>query len=183
VRGSDPDASLYWLCRMLDGGADPLYVGRRLIRMASEDIGLADPRALRLTLDAVETYERLGTPEGELALAQAVLYLACAPKSNAAYVAFGSARSFIADDGSRPVPMRLRNAPTGLMKKLGYGKGYRYAHDEEDAYAAGEHYLPDNMPAIHFYEPSDRGVEARIRERLAALRQRDVKKRDDDTGE
>src|SRR5438067_2030159 len=132
VRGSDPDASLYWLCRMLDGGADPLYVGRRLIRMASEDIGLADPRALRLTLDAVETYERLGTPEGELALAQAVLYLACAPKSNAAYVAYGKARAFIEQDGSRPVPLHIRNAPTGLMKKLGYGKGYRYAHDEED---------------------------------------------------
>src|SRR5437763_13423876 len=149
VRGSDPDASLYWMCRMLDGGADPLYVGRRMIRMASEDIGLADPRALSLTLDAVAAYERLGSPEGELALAQCAIYLACAPKSNAAYVAFGSARSFIADDGSRPVPMRLRNAPTGLKKKLGYGKGYRYAHDEEDAYAAGEHYLPDNMPAIH----------------------------------
>ncbi len=142
VRGSDPDASLYWMCRMLDGGADPLYVARRLIRMASEDIGLADPRALRLALDAAETYERLGTPEGELALAQCVLYLAAAPKSNAAYVAFNAAKAFIADDGSRPVPLRLRNAPTKLMKGLGYGKGYRYAHDEEGAYAAGEHYLP-----------------------------------------
>ena len=140
VRGSDPDASLYWMCRMLDGGADPLYVARRLIRMASEDIGLADPRALRLALDAAETYERLGTPEGELALAQCVLYLAAAPKSNAAYVAFNAARAFIAEDGSRPVPLRLRNAPTKLMKGLGYGKGYRYAHDEEGAYAAGEHY-------------------------------------------
>jgi putative ATPase len=177
VRGSDPDASLYWLCRMLDGGADPLYVGRRLIRMASEDIGLADPRALRLTLDAVETYERLGTPEGELALAQAAMYLACAPKSNAAYVAYGKARAFIEEDGSRPVPMHIRNAPTRLMKTLGYGKGYRYAHDEEDAYAAGERYLPDGMPPVSFYEPTSRGLEAKIREKLAELRERD-KKRD-----
>src|SRR5437764_5469198 len=177
VRGSDPDASLYWLCRMLDGGADPLYVGRRLIRMASEDIGLADPRALRLTLDAVETYERLGTPEGELALAQAVLYLACAPKSNAAYVAYGKARAFIEEDGSRPVPLHIRNAPTRLMKKLGYGKGYRYAHDEEDAYAAGERYLPEGMPPVSFYEPTSRGLEAKIAEKLAELRERD-KKRD-----
>jgi len=175
VRGSDPDASLYWLCRMLDGGADPLYVGRRMIRMASEDIGLADPRALRVALDAVETYERLGTPEGELALAEAALYLACAPKSNAAYVAYDKARAFIAEDGSRPVPMHIRNAPTRLMKKLGYGKGYRYAHDEEDAYAAGEHYLPDGMPPVSFYEPTSRGLEARIREKLAELRERDKK--------
>ena len=129
VRGSDPDASLYWMCRMLDGGADPLYVGRRLMRMASEDIGLADPRALTQALDAVATYERLGSPEGELALAQCVLYLACAPKSNAAYTAYNAARAFIGEDGSRPVPLRLRNAPTRLMKGLGYGKGYRYAHD------------------------------------------------------
>ena len=175
VRGSDPDASLYWLCRMLDGGADPLYVGRRMIRMATEDIGLADPRALRVALDAVETYERLGTPEGELALAEAALYLACAPKSNAAYVAYDKARAFIAEDGSRPVPMHIRNAPTRLMKKLGYGKGYRYAHDEEDAYAAGEHYLPDGMPPVSFYEPTSRGLEARIREKLAELRERDKK--------
>ena len=147
VRGSDPDASLYWMCRMLDGGADPLYVARRVIRMASEDIGLADPRALRMALDAAETYERLGSPEGELALAECVLYLAVAPKSNAAYVAYGAARAFIAEDGSRPVPMHLRNAPTKLMKNLGYGKGYRYAHDEEDAYAAGETYFPDDMAA------------------------------------
>src|SRR5205814_4751206 len=135
VRGSDPDAALYWLCRMLDGGVDPLYVGRRMIRMASEDIGLADPRALRLALDAVETYERLGTPEGELALAEAAIYLACTAKSNAVYVAYGKARAFIAEDGSRPVPLHIRNAPTRLVKELGYGKGYRYAHDEDDAYA------------------------------------------------
>jgi putative ATPase len=183
VRGSDPDASLYWMCRMLDGGADPLYVGRRMIRMASEDIGLADPRALSLALDAVAAYERLGSPEGELALAQCALYLACAPKSNAAYVAFGNARSFVAEDGSRPVPLRLRNAPTRLMKNLGYGKGYRYAHDEADAYAAGEHYLPDNMPPIAFYEPTDRGLEARIRERLTTLRERDAKKHDEGSEE
>jgi putative ATPase len=182
VRGSDPDASLYWMCRMLDGGADPLYVGRRMIRMATEDIGLADPRALSLALDAIATYERLGSPEGELALAQCVLYLAAAPKSNAVYTAFGKARTFIEEDGSRPVPLRLRNAPTRLMKNIGYGKGYRYAHDEEDAYAAGEHYLPDNMPRVAFYEPTERGLEARIRERLAALRERDrgARKPDDD---
>ena len=182
VRGSDPDAALYWMCRMLDGGADPLYVARRLIRMASEDIGLADPRALRLALDAAETYERLGTPEGELALAQCVLYLAAAPKSNAAYVAFNAVRAFIAEDGSRPVPLRLRNAPTQLMKGMGYGKGYRYAHDEEGAYAAGEHYLPDNMQPQTFYTPTDRGLEARIREKLEGLRSRDRKARDDDLG-
>ncbi len=180
VRGSDPDASLYWMCRMLDGGADPLYVARRLIRMASEDIGLADPRALRLALDAAETYERLGTPEGELALAQCVLYLAAAPKSNAAYVAFNAARAFIAEDGSRPVPLRLRNAPTKLMKGLGYGKGYRYAHDEEGAYAAGEHYLPDDMTPQQFYTPTDRGLEAQIRDKLARLRLRDREAGGDD---
>ena len=173
VRGSDPDASLYWMCRMLDGGADPLYVGRRMIRMATEDIGLADPRALSLALDAVATYERLGSPEGELALAECVIYLACAAKSNAVYTAYGAARAFISDDGSRPVPLRLRNAPTRLMKTIGYGKGYRYAHDEEDAYAAGEHYLPDDMPATTFYAPTERGLEARIREKLQSLRQRD----------
>jgi putative ATPase len=175
VRGSDPDAALYWLCRMLDGGADPLYLGRRIIRMASEDIGLADPRALRLTLDAVETYERLGTPEGELALAQATIYLACAPKSNAVYVAYDKARAFIAEDGSRPVPLHIRNAPTRLMKHLGYGKGYRYAHDEPEAYAAGERYLPEGMPEVSFYEPTERGLEAKIAEKLAALRERDAK--------
>jgi putative ATPase len=170
VRGSDPDASLYWFCRMLDGGADPLYVGRRMIRMASEDIGLADPRALQITLDAVATYERLGTPEGELALAEAVIYLACAAKSNAVYLAYNAARDFIANDQSRPVPLRLRNAPTRLMKNLGYGKNYRYAHNEEDAYAAGEHYFPDGMKAARWYVPTGRGLEAKIGERLAALR-------------
>jgi putative ATPase len=177
VRGSDPDAALYWFCRMLDGGADPLYVGRRMIRMASEDIGLADPRALQMTLDAVSTYERLGTPEGELALAQAVIYLACAAKSNAVYVAYGAARAFIAEDGSRPVPLHLRNAPTRLMKNLGYGKDYRYAHDEEDAYAAGETYLPDGMAPPEWYRPTGRGLEARIAERLAELKHRDAKAR------
>jgi len=182
VRGSDPDAALYWLCRMLDGGVDPLYVGRRMIRMASEDIGLADPRALRLTLDAVETYERLGTPEGELALAEAVIYLACAAKSNAVYVAYGKARAFIAEDGSRPVPLHIRNAPTRLMKDLGYGKGYRYAHDEDDAYAASERYLPEGMPEISFYVPTERGLEAKIAEKLAALRERDAKARTDEDG-
>jgi len=178
VRGSSPDAALYWMCRMLDGGTDPLYVGRRMIRMASEDIGLADPRALSLTLAAVETYERLGTPEGELALAEAVIYLACAPKSNAVYTAYGAARAFIREDGSRPVPLRLRNAPTKLMKELDYGKGYRYAHDEEDAFAAGERYLPDNMPDVSWYEPTDRGLEAKIRDRLLWLRSRDKASRD-----
>jgi putative ATPase len=173
VRGSNPDAALYWMCRMLDGGAEPLYVARRLIRMASEDIGIADPRALRLALDAAETYERLGSPEGELALAQCVLYLAAAPKSNAAYIAYNAVRALIAGDGSRPVPMRLRNAPTRMMKGMGYGKGYRYAHDESDAYAAGETYLPDDMPPQNFYVPTDRGLEAQIRERLARLRERD----------
>jgi len=180
VRGSDPDAALYWLCRMLDGGADPLYVGRRMIRMATEDIGLADPRALRLVLDAVETYERLGTPEGELALAEAVIYLACAAKSNAVYVAYAKARAFVAEDGSRPVPMSIRNAPTRLMKQLGYGKGYRYAHDEEDAYAAGARYLPEGMPEVAFYSPTERGLEAKIAAKLAQLRERDAKTGSDD---
>jgi len=177
VRGSNPDAALYWMCRMLDGGADPLYVGRRMIRMATEDVGLADPRALSLALAAVETYERLGSPEGELALAEAVVYLACAPKSNAVYTAFGAARGFVKEDGSRPVPLRLRNAPTKLMKELDYGKGYRYAHDEQGAFAAGERYFPDNMPDVTWYEPSDRGLEARIREKLDALREADRKAR------
>jgi len=174
VRGSDPDASLYWMCRMLDGGADPLYVARRMIRMATEDVGLADPRALRIALDAAETYERLGSPEGELALAECVLYLAVAPKSNAAYVAFGDAKAFIKEDGSRPVPMRLRNAPTKLMKNLGYGKDYRYAHDEEGGYAAGETYLPDGVEAHQWYRPTERGLEAKIAERLRHLRERDA---------
>lgn len=170
VRGSDPDAALYWMVRMLDGGADPRYLGRRIVRMASEDVGLADPRALGLALDACEAYERLGSPEGELALAQAVLYLACAPKSNAAYTAYNAARAFVAEDTTRPVPMHLRNAPTRLMKELGYGKAYRYAHDEPEAYAAGERYLPDGMSAPGWYQPTDRGLEARIREKLETLR-------------
>jgi putative ATPase len=173
VRGSDPDASLYWMLRMLDGGADPLYIGRRLVRMAVEDIGLADPRALRVTLDACETYERLGSPEGELALAEAVIYLAVAPKSNAVYVAFNEASDAVAGDATRPVPLHLRNAPTRLMKDLGYGKGYRYAHDEEGAYAVGETYLPEGMQAPHWYRPTDRGLEAKIREKLDELKRRE----------
>jgi putative ATPase len=172
VRGSDADASLYWMLRMLDGGADPLYVGRRLVRMAVEDIGLADPRALRVTLDACETYERLGSPEGELALAEATLYLAVAAKSNAVYEAYNAARDFIQADGTRPVPLHIRNAPTRLMKDLGYGKGYRYAHDEPDAYSAGQTYFPEGMPAVEWYKPTDRGLEARIRERLEELRKK-----------
>src|SRR3972149_1920865 len=175
VRGSPPDAALYWLTRMLDGGADPLYLGRRLIRMAVEDIGLADPHALRVALDACETYERLGSPEGELGLAKAALYLAVAPKSNAAYLAYNSARELVANDKSRPVPEHLRNAPTKLMKELGYGRDYRYAHDEPEAYAAGKNYFPDNMTAPKFYEPAPRGLEARIRERLEHLRELDRK--------
>jgi putative ATPase len=170
VRGSDPDAALYWLVRMLDGGADPRYMARRMVRMATEDIGLADPRALRLTLDAAEVYERLGSPEGELALAEAVLYLAVAPKSNAVYEAWNTARSFVKRDGSRPVPERLRNAPTRLMKDLGNGRGYRYAHDEEGAFAAGERYFPDGMEEPRFYVPAPRGLEQRIGEKLAELR-------------
>ena len=175
VRGSAPDAALYWLTRMLDGGADPLYLGRRLIRMAVEDIGLADARALRMALDACETYERLGSPEGELALAQAALYLAVAPKSNAAYVAHNRARELVRNDPSRPVPEHLRNAPTKLMKDLGYGREYRYAHDEPEAYAVGENYLPDGMKPPRLYEPTDRGLEAKIAEKLARLRELDRK--------
>jgi putative ATPase len=170
VRGSDPDASLYWLVRMLDGGADPLYLARRIVRMATEDVGLADPRALRLALDAAETYERLGSPEGELALAQAVLYLAVAAKSNAVYNAYNAARAFVQEDGTRPVPLHIRNAPTRLMKSLGYGKDYRYAHDEADAFAAGENYFPEGMPAVEWYQPTGRGLEQRIREKLEELR-------------
>jgi putative ATPase len=170
VRGSDPDAALYWMMRMLDGGTDPRYIARRVVRMAVEDIGLADPRALEIALAAAETYERLGSPEGELALAQAIVYLSVAPKSNALYRAYGAVRDFVGSDGSRPVPLRLRNAPTRLMKDLGYGSGYRYAHDEAGGVAAGETYFPDGMDAPHFYQPTDRGVEARIRERLAQLR-------------
>ena len=170
VRGSDADASLYWLLRMLDGGADPRYVGRRLVRMAVEDIGLADPRALRLALDACETYERLGSPEGELALAEAALYLAVAAKSNAVYEAYNSARDFIRADGTRPVPLHIRNAPTSLMKNLGYGKGYRYAHDEPDAHSAGQTYLPEGMPAVEWYKPTTRGLEEKIRNRMEELK-------------
>jgi len=170
VRGSDVDASLYWMVRMLDGGTDPLYVARRVIRMASEDIGLADPRALSLALDAAQVYERLGSPSGELALAQAVVYMAIAPKSNALYVAFGQVREFVARDGTRPVPLHLRNAPTRLMKDLGYGKEYRYAHDEPDAFAAGETYLPEGVQSPGWYRPSERGLEAKIAQRLDELR-------------
>lgn len=169
VRGSSPDASLYWLCRMLDGGTDPRYIGRRLIRVAIEDIGLADPRALRITLDACETYERLGSPEGELALAQATLYLACAPKSNAAYLAYNKAMAFISRDKSRSVPMHLRNAPTKLMQDLGFGDAYCYAHDCPEAYAAGENYFPDETPATNFYQPTPYGLEKQIMEKLAHL--------------
>jgi putative ATPase len=172
VRGSDPDASLYWFVRMLDGGADPRYMARRLVRMASEDIGLADPRALRLALDAAEVYERLGSPEGELALAECVVYLAIAPKSNAVYKAYNEVRAFIKSDGTRPVPMRLRNAPTRLMKQLDYGKGYRYAHDEEGGFAAGESYMPDGLDPPDFYRPVERGLEIRIAEKLRELRDR-----------
>jgi putative ATPase len=175
VRGSDPDAALYWLMRMLDGGADPRYVCRRLIRMASEDIGLADPRALRLALDTAEVYERLGSPEGELTLAQCVLYLAVAPKSNAAYQAFNEAKAFVKKDGSRPVPMHLRNAPTQLMKTLDHGKGYRYAHDEPDAFAAGVSYLPEGMAEPMFYRPVERGLEIRIADKLRELKRRNEK--------
>ncbi|HEU4620723.1 MAG TPA: replication-associated recombination protein A [Burkholderiaceae bacterium] len=191
VRGSNPDASLYWFCRMLDGGTDPRYLARRLVRMANEDIGLADPRALRVALDAAEVYERLGSPEGELALAQAVVYLSVAPKSNAIYTAYKTAMQFIKNDGSRAVPLHLRNAPTRLMKELGYGHEYRYAHDEPEAYAAGESYWPDDIKPPTFYSPTDRGLEGRIRERLAHFRELDAsateKKRNvapkDNTGE
>ena len=171
VRGSDPDAALYWMCRMLDGGCDPRYIARRLIRMAVEDISLADPRSMQVALDAADIYERLGSPEGELALAQAVVYLAVAAKSNAVYKAFNSVRAFIREDGTRPVPMYLRNAPTKLMDELGYGDGYRYAHDEAGAFAAGEVYLPEGLEGMHWYEPTDRGLEIKIGEKLARLRE------------
>ncbi|MHB1826121.1 MAG: replication-associated recombination protein A [Steroidobacteraceae bacterium] len=170
VRGTDPDAALYWLGRMLDGGCDPLYVARRAVRMAIEDVGLADPRAFTLALEAWEAYDRLGSPEGELAIANAIVYLACAPKSNAAYVGFGEARADVERFGTLEVPLRLRNAPTRLMKNLGYGQGYRYAHDEPDAYAAGERYLPEGMPDRRYYRPVPRGLEIKIGEALAKLR-------------
>jgi putative ATPase len=173
VRGSAADAALYWLVRMLDGGADPRYLGRRIVRMAAEDIGLADPRALRYALDACEMYERLGSPEGELALGQAVIYLAVAPKSNAVYNAYNRVREHVRRDSSRGVPEHLRNAPTRLMQQLGYGRDYRYAHDEPDAYAAGEQYFPEGMGNPRFYEPTTRGLEARIREKLDELRELD----------
>jgi putative ATPase len=170
VRGTDPDAALYWLCRMLDGGCDPLYIARRVVRMAVEDIGLADPRAFPMTLDAWEAYDRLGSPEGELAIANAVVYLACAPKSNAVYVAMAEARADVEKFGTLDVPLRLRNAPTGLMKNLGFGRDYRYAHEEPDAYVAGERYLPDDMPDRRYYRPVSRGLELKIGEALARLR-------------
>jgi putative ATPase len=174
VRGSHPDAALYWFCRMLDGGVDPRYLARRIIRMAWEDIGLADPRAMQLANDAAQTYERLGSPEGELALGQAVVYLAVASKSNASYKAFNAARAYVANDQSKPVPNHLRNAPTQLMKELGHGKEYRYAHDEPHAYAAGETYLPEGMKDPHWYEPVERGLETQIKEKMAFLRKLDV---------
>lgn len=173
VRGSNPDAALYWLCRMLDAGADPLYLGRRIIRMAWEDIGIADPRAISIALDAISTFERLGSPEGELALGQAVIYLSMAPKSNAGYKAFNAAKEFIKKDVSQDVPIHLRNAPTQLMKQMGYGKTYRYAHDEPHAYAAGENYLPENMNPPNWYQPSDRGLEIQIKEKMEFLRNLD----------
>ena len=173
VRGSNPDAALYWFCRMLDGGTDPRYLARRIVRMAWEDIGLADPHAMQICNDAAQTYERLGSPEGELALAQAVLYLAVAAKSNAGYKAYNQARAWVKQDGSRPVPLHLRNAPTKLMKELDYGKNYRYAHDEAGGYAAGENYFPEQMPEVQFYQPTDRGLEQKIKEKLAYLKSLD----------
>ena len=175
VRGSNPDAALYWLTRMLDGGADPRYLARRIIRMAWEDIGLADPRAMQMANDAAATYERLGSPEGELALGQAVIYLAVAAKSNAGYNAYNAARAFVSKDSSRPVPNHLRNAPTKLMKELGHGKAYRYAHDEPEAYAAGETYLPEGMPEPGWYRPTPRGLEGKISEKMTHLRELDRK--------
>ena len=174
VRGSNADAALYWFCRMLDGGADPRYLARRIIRMAWEDIGLADPRAIQLANDAAQTYERLGSPEGELALGQAVIYLAVASKSNASYMAFNAARAYVANDQSKPVPNHLRNAPTKLMKEMGHGKEYRYAHDEAHGYAAGESYLPEGMSEPHWYQPVERGLETQIAEKMAFLRKLDL---------
>jgi putative ATPase len=173
VRGSNPDAALYWLTRMLDGGADARYLSRRIIRMAWEDIGLADPRAMQIANDAALTFERLGSPEGELALGQAVIYLAIAAKSNAGYMAYNQARAFVKQDKSREVPVHLRNAPTKLMKELGHGHAYRYAHDEPNAYAAGETYLPEGIPDPHWYQPVPRGLEIKIAEKMERLRQLD----------
>ncbi len=180
VRGSSPDAALYWLVRMLDGGCDPLYIARRVVRMASEDIGNADPRGLTLALNAWDVQERLGSPEGELAIAQAVIYLACAPKSNAVYTAFNQAMTDVKQTGSDEVPIHLRNAPTRLMKELGHGKAYRYAHDEPEAYAAGETYFPENFGERHYYHPVPRGLEIKIAEKLAHLRELDKKTRNKD---
>lgn len=180
VRGSNPDAALYWFLRMIDGGADPLYLGRRIIRMAVEDIGIADPRAQTMALEACQIYERLGSPEGELALSNAVIYLAVAPKSNAAYMAYNQAKAFVGQDKSRPVPLHLRNAPTKLMKALDYGKEYRYAHNEPEAYAAGENYFPEDLQAIQFYAPTPRGLEGKIAEKLARLRELDQQQRQKD---
>jgi putative ATPase len=174
VRGSNPDAALYWFARMLDGGCDPLYLARRVVRMASEEVGNADPRAMPLCLSAWEVQERLGSPEGELAIAQAIVYLACAPKSNAVYTAFNAARRDVAENGSHEVPLHLRNAPTKLMKQLGYGEEYRYAHDEPDAYAAGEDYFPDDMQPRRYYQPVPRGLELKIRDKLENLAARDA---------
>lgn len=176
VRGSAPDAALYWFCRMIDGGCDPLYIARRVIRMASEDIGLADMRALDVAIQACNVYERLGSPEGELTIAQAIVYLACAPKSNAVYVAFNTAMQDAKDHGSLEVPLHIRNAPTKLMKNMGYGKAYRYAHDEPEAYAAGENYMPDELTNRVYYQPTSRGLEAKIAERLAYFKALDKKK-------
>ena len=175
VRGSNPDAALYWFCRMIDGGGDPLYIARRVVRMASEDIGNADPRALSIAMDAWDAQQRLGSPEGELAIAQAIIYLSCAAKSNAVYKAFNEAMAFVKSSGTAPVPVHLRNAPTKLMKELGYGHAYRYAHDEPDAYAAGEDYFPDDMDAPDFYSPVNRGLEIKIREKMAYLTDLDKK--------
>jgi len=183
VRGSSPDGALYWLCRMLDGGCDPLYVARRVVRMASEDIGNADPRALEIALNAWQVQQRLGSPEGELAIAQAVVYMACAAKSNAVYNAFNQAMALARESGSLEVPIHLRNAPTRLMKELGYGKAYRYAHDEPGAYAAGESYLPDEIADARLYHPVDRGLEIKIGEKLAQLRELDRRARESSTGE
>lgn len=175
VRGSNPDAALYWFVRMIDGGCDPFYVARRVVRMATEDIGNADPRGLRLALDAWETQERLGSPEGELAIAQAIVYLSCAAKSNAVYAAYNTAMQDAKQSGSKEVPLHLRNAPTKLMKSLDYGKDYRYAHNESNAYAAGENYFPEDMGAREYYHPVNRGLEIKISEKLAMLREQDKK--------
>lgn len=172
VRGSDPDAALYWFCRMIDGGCDPHYIARRVVRMASEDIGNADPRGLQITLDAWNTYDRLGSPEGELAIAHAIVYLSCVPKSNAVYTAYKAAMSAAKEYGTLEVPMHLRNSPTKLMKEIGYGEGYRYAHDEEDAYAAGEVYLPEELQGQQYYLPEDRGLEVKIKQHLKTLREK-----------